>query len=168
MKSIGATIAALKRNVETFMGMSEGTYQQEEGEPKLGGMVQGKADVPQLSTQQSDVMLRAHKSRCHGVTITSPGMNRAITHHSIAYADDTDGQVSSDTTESTLIPKIVRKLQHSGQTWSNLTSICGGLIAHHNGNYWLGTRAINLDHERTLRKSSSSMMARAGTQGSST
>ena len=37
MKSIGATIAALKHNVETFMGVSEGTYQQEEGEPKLGG-----------------------------------------------------------------------------------------------------------------------------------
>ena len=131
MKSIGATIAALQRNVETFMGISKGAYQQEEGEPKLGGMVQGKADVPQLSTQQSDVMLRAHKSRCHGVTIMSPGMHRSITHHSIAYADDTDGQVSSDTTETTVTPKIVRKLQHSGQTWSNLTSICGGLIAHH-------------------------------------
>ena len=131
MKSIGATIAALKRNVETFMGVSEGTYQQIKGDPKLGGMVQGKADVPQLSTQQSDAMLRAHKSRCHGVNITSPGLHRAITHHSIAYADDTDGQVSTDTTEATMITKLVRKLQHSGQTWSNLTSICGGLIAHH-------------------------------------
>lgn len=131
MKAIGATIASLKRNVETFMGVSEGSYRQVDGEPKLGGMVQGKADVPQLSTQQSDVMLRAHKSRCHGVTITSPGLHRAITHHSIAYADDTDGQVSSDTTIDTAIPKLVRKLQHSGQTWSNLTSICGGLIAHH-------------------------------------
>jgi hypothetical protein len=76
-------------------------------------------------------MLRAHKSRCHGVSILSPGMHRAITHHSIAYADDTDGQVSSDTTENFSITKLVRKLQHSGQTWSNLTSICGGLIAHH-------------------------------------
>ena len=131
MKSIGATIAALKRNVETFMGVSEGTYQQIEGKPKLGGMVQGKADVPQLSTQQSDAMLRAHKSRCHGVMITSPRLHRAINHHSIAYADDTDGQVSTDTTDTTMITKLVRKLQHSGQTWSNLTSICGGLIAHH-------------------------------------
>ena len=131
MRLIGATIAALKRNVETFMGMSEGSYQQIDGEPRLGGMVQGKADVPQLSTQQSDIMLRAHKSRCHGVTITSPGRHRAITHHSIAYADDTDGQVASDMAENILIPKLVRKLQHSGQTWSNLTSICGRLIAHH-------------------------------------
>ncbi len=57
MMSIGATIAVLKRNIETFMGLLEGSYQQVEGERRIGGMVQGKADVPQLSTQQCDIML---------------------------------------------------------------------------------------------------------------
>ena len=51
MQSIGGTIARLERNVETSLGLSEGVYKQERNAPELGGMVQGKADVPQLSTQ---------------------------------------------------------------------------------------------------------------------
>ena len=131
MRSVSRTIGKLRRNVETSMGISEGSYGQEPGAPRLGGMVQGKADVPQLSTQQSDVMLRAHKATTYGVSIQSPGMHRSIQHHSIAFADDTEGQVSSDTTEDLSIARVVRRLQHSGQTWNNLANICGGLIAHH-------------------------------------
>jgi hypothetical protein len=76
-------------------------------------------------------MLRAHKARTYGLTITSPNRDRSIKHHSVAFADDTEGQVSCDTNEHTSIPRIVKQLQHSGQTWSNLTSIFGGLITLH-------------------------------------
>ena len=131
MTSIGSTIALLQRNVETSLGISTGSYKQEPSEPRIGGMVQGKADVPQLSTQQSDIMLKAHKSLSYGVDIVSPGMHRSITHHSIAFADDTDGQVSSEMSDRISIPQIVRRLQQSGQTWNDITNICGGLIAHH-------------------------------------
>ncbi len=131
MKSVSRTIARLRRNVETSMGISEGSYGQDTGAPRLGGMVQGKADVPQLSTQQSDIMLSAHKASTYGVSIMSPGMHRSVQHHSIAFADDTEGQVSCDTTDILSIPRVVRHLQHSGQTWNNLANICGGLIAHH-------------------------------------
>ena len=131
MKSIGLTIERLRRNVETALGVSEKSYGQEAGAHRIGGMVQGKADVPQLSTQQSDVMLRAHKSLTYGVQIDSPGMHRSIQHHSVAFADDTDGQVSSDTVDNISIPRLVRRLQHSGQTWNNLANICGGALAHH-------------------------------------
>lgn len=131
MISIGMTMGLLKRNVETSLGISTGYYAQEPGAHRIGGMVQGKADVPQLSIQQSDAMLKAHKSLSYGVNMISPGLHRSIKHHSIAYADDTDGQVSSDMTEKMSIPRIVRRLQHSGQTWSDITNICGGLIAHH-------------------------------------
>lgn len=131
MKSIGATILHLRRNVETALGISQDTYGQEVDAPRLGGMVQGKADVPQLSTQQSDILLKAHNLNTYGVDIKSPGLHRSITHNSIAFADDTEGQVSCDTTENISIPRIVRKLQHSGQTWNDLSNICGGSIAHH-------------------------------------
>jgi hypothetical protein len=131
MTSIGSTIALLQRNVETSLGISKGSYKQEPNEPRLGGMVQGKADVPQLSTQQSDIMLKAHKSLSYGVDIISPGLHRSMQHHSIAFADDTDGQVSSEMSDKVSIPRIVRRLQHSGQTWNDITKICGGLIAHH-------------------------------------
>ena len=131
MRSVGQTIARLRRNVETALGVSEKSYGQETGAHRIGGMVQGKADVPQLSTQQSDVMLRAHKSLTYGVKIHSPGMHRSIQHHSVAFADDTDGQVASETVENLSIPRMVRRLQHSGQTWNNLSNICGGAIAHH-------------------------------------
>ena len=131
MKSVGYTIARLRRNVKTALGVSEKSYGQEVGAPRIGGMVQGKADVPQLSTQQSDVMLRAHKSLTYGVLIKSPGMHRSIQHHSVAFADDTDGHVASKTGENLSIPRMVRRLQHSGQTWNDLTNICGGALAHH-------------------------------------
>jgi hypothetical protein len=131
MKSVGSTIERLRRNVETSLGLSQESYGQEADAPRLGGMVQGKADVPQFSTQQSDAMLKAHKSRTYGVNIVSPMLSRCIRHHSIAFADDTDGQVSEDTTLELSVPRVVRRLQHSGQTWSNITNICGGLIAWH-------------------------------------
>ena len=131
MQSIGKTIMGLRRNVETSLGVSTGSYGQEAGAPRLGGMVQGKADVPQFATQQSDAMLKAHSSMTYGVHITSPALHREIKHHSVAFADDTEGQVSSETTDNLSIPRVIGRLQHSGQTWSNLTNICGGLIAHH-------------------------------------
>lgn len=34
-------------------------------------------------------------------------------------------------TENLSIPRVVKRLQHSGQTWSNITSFCGRLIALH-------------------------------------
>jgi hypothetical protein len=61
-------------------------------------------DVPQLLTQQSDIMLKAHKSLSYGMDIISPGMHRSIQHHSIAFTDDTNGQVSSEMTDKISIP----------------------------------------------------------------
>ncbi len=123
MLSIGSTIAQLRRNVETNLGVSPHTYGQEPGEPHLGGMVQGKADVPQFSTQQSDVLLKAHKSWAHGVRICSPSLQREISHHSVGFADDMDGQVAEDTTDAICIPCLISKLQRSGQTWRTLSSL---------------------------------------------
>jgi hypothetical protein len=131
MQSINSTIERLQRNVETANGVSAKAYRQVEGEPRIGGMVQGKADVPQFSTQQSDIMLKAHKSLTYGVHLRSPNLSRKIEHHSVSFADDTDGQVSEDTVEKMHIPRVVRRLQHSGQKWNNISDICGGAIAHH-------------------------------------
>jgi hypothetical protein len=129
--SISRTIAGLTRNVETAMGVSTGYYRQTEDAPRLGGMVQGKADVPQLSTQQSDAMLKAHKTIAQELRIHSPSMARAICHHSIAFADNTDGQVSTLTELPSAITDAITHLQHSAQTWSTLVNICGGLVALH-------------------------------------
>lgn len=62
LQSIGKTIQLLKRNVKTALRLSTSYYHQLPDSPELSGMVQGKADVLQLSTQQSDAMLKAHKS----------------------------------------------------------------------------------------------------------
>ena len=162
MTSIGATIARLRRNVETAVGVSKGTYGNTAGEFHIGGMVQGKADVPQFSTQQCDAMLKAHKSLTYGVEIISPGIHRSIRHHSVAFADDTDGQVSSDTTETTSLPRLVRRLQHSGQTWNNLTNICGGLIAHHKCMWQLLAWEETAGHLHPLRQPDESLILQDG------
>ena len=76
--SIGKTIRCLKRNVETALGVSKTHYKQLPGAPAIGGMVQGKADVPQLSTQQSDAMLKDRADR--RTNTTQP--NRHSHYHS--------------------------------------------------------------------------------------
>ena len=129
--SISSTISLLKRNVETAMGVSGGHYHQETDQPPIGGMVQGKADVPQLSTQQSDAMLKAHMALTTGLRIHSPSMTRDIYHHSIAFADDTDGHVSVTSDQLDAVSDAITKLQHSAQTWKKLVDICGGLVALH-------------------------------------
>jgi hypothetical protein len=134
---INKTIELLKRNVETALGISDSFYSQHEEEPRLGGMVQGKADVPQWSTQQSDAMLKAHNSLVAGVQIHSPNMQREIKHSSVAFADDTDGQESRPTEDDDAISRVIQNLGHSAQTWSNIVQICGGLVALHKCNWQL-------------------------------
>lgn len=135
--SINKTVEMLQRNVETALGVSDTTYSQGPNEPELGGMVQGKADVPQWSTQQTDAMLKAHKEMTNGLYIASPNMQREIRHSSVAFADDTDGQESRPTEEEDAISTVIQNLAQSAQIWSNLVQICGGLIALHKCNWQL-------------------------------
>lgn len=137
LHTIGSTITHLRRNVETALGLSSSTYQQEEDAPTLGGMVQGKADAPQWSTQQSDILLRAHSCLATGLTLHNPTGNRAICHHSISFADDTDQHTNTATGSPNAVPNVVRNLEHSAQTWNNLINIPGGLLAYHKCNWQL-------------------------------
>lgn len=137
LTSIGATIRKLKRNIETAMGLSSDTYSQQEDEPNIGGMVQGKADVPQLSTQQSDILLRAHQSLTTGLTLHNPTGNRKISHHSVSFADDTDQHTNMHSSVPTAIPQVIENLQHSAQTWNDIIAIPGGLLAYHKCNWQL-------------------------------
>ena len=137
MQSIGRTIDTLRRNVETALGLSSETYQQEEDAPHLGGMVQGKADVPQWSTQQSDVLLRAHQRLTTGLFLRNPTGSKTIKHHSVSFADDTDQHTNEDTASPDCIDKVVGNLEHSAQTWNNLITIPGGLLAYHKCNWQL-------------------------------
>lgn len=137
LRSIGGTIRKLRRNVETALGISKEAYSQTEDGPNIGGMVQGKADVPQLSTQQSDALLRAHKKVTHGLRICNPDGTKAIKHHSVVFADDTDQHTNVPSAQRNPIRAVVKRLQHSAQTWNNLINIPGGLLAYHKCNWQL-------------------------------
>ena len=137
MLCINQTITHLNRNVETALGVSTDSYSQQTSTSTIGGMVQGKADVPQLSTQQLDIMLTSHRSIAPGLCLRSPNLHRAISRTDISYADDTDGLVSVDTTEHTSATAVVELLRQNAQSWSALADICGGLIALHKCNWHL-------------------------------
>lgn len=94
MLCINRTIEQLTRRVETTLGVSETFYCNRADRVPIGGMVQGKADVPQWSTQQSDALLKAHGTLAPGMMIESPTLARSMSQHSISFADDTDGQTS--------------------------------------------------------------------------
>ena len=135
--SIGKTIHHLKRNVETALGISSKYYEQTPAAPEIGGMVQGKANVPQLSTQQSDALLKAHKQLTEGLYMPNPSGSRAISRHSVSFADNTNNHASAKSDSNTPIQEVVDKCIHSAQTWANLVDICGGLIALHKCNWQL-------------------------------
>ena len=84
MESIGKTIHILECNVETALGVSTASYSQATSSSQLSGMVQGKADVPQLSTQQMDIMLKTHCELTPGLLLRSPSLLRSISRGSIS------------------------------------------------------------------------------------
>ena len=158
MLCINRTIAGLQRRVETALGVSSASYGNRLDSPPLGGLVQGKADVPQWSTQQSDALLKAHTSLTDGLHITSPNLLRSIDRHALSFANDTDSQVSSPPTTPDPVPQVVKLLQQNAQTWSNLVQICGGLIALHKCSWQLlaweldngGLRLVNSTTEQLV------------------
>ena len=137
MMCINGTIARLRRRIETALGVSDETYGNAPTRVPLGGMVQGKADVPQWSTQQSDALLKTHRTLTTGLHIRNPLLTRAIAHHAVSFADDTDSQESLPPGDPDPIPTVVQSLQHNAQVWSNLVQMCGGLIALHKCNWQL-------------------------------
>jgi hypothetical protein len=137
MLCINRTIEKLQRRVETSLGVSKASYGNTPGTVLLGGMVQGKADVPQWSTQQSDAMLSAFSNLAQGLHISSPSLGCAITHRNISFADDTDAQNSQPPGATDPIPAVVRDLQHGAKVWNCLVQICGGQLALHKCNWTL-------------------------------
>jgi hypothetical protein len=137
MLCINRTIEKLQRQVETSLGVSEATYGNTPGTVPLGGMVQGKADVPQWSTQQSNAMLYAFSHLTQRLHISSPSLCRSITHCNISFADNTDAQNSQPPGTQDPIPAVVQDLQHGAQVWNHLVQICGGQLALHKCNWTL-------------------------------
>ena len=64
-------VERLQRHVKTGLGVSVKTYHEEKEEPRVGGEVQGKADVPALYTLNRYVLLEAHKSIAPGLCLQS-------------------------------------------------------------------------------------------------
>ena len=133
--SINMTIDQLKRRVETVHGISKDYYQQNSGEPQMGGMVQGKADVPTLSNQQCDIQMKVHKSIAPGLTIHSPDPSRKIEHHLPTFVDDSDAHVSSSKGASNPHRDSARKLESSAQTLNDIIEFGAGLFAMHKMNW---------------------------------
>ena len=96
--------------METSLGLSQDTCSQAEEMPNIGGMVQGKADVLQLSMQQSEVLLKVHKQLTTGFSLLNPTGTRRVSHHSISFADDTDQHTNVDTRMDDVIPTVVENL----------------------------------------------------------
>ena len=126
-----ATIEGMRRHVKTGLGVSEETYGNEKGEPKIGGEVQGKGDVPSLYLQQSSVVLRAHSAIAPGLNQPSCTGRRAIKHHSLGYVDDTEGHASAKHNSPHPIVEVIKNLNESGQKYVNLQAITGGASALH-------------------------------------
>ena len=96
--------------------MSERTYGNRPGEPRLNGMILGKADVPQLATHQSDICMKTtHKALAPGLIIQGVNPRRRIEHHDVTVVSDADGHVSGDSSMDDPVKELAALVQKSGQ-----------------------------------------------------
>ncbi|NCG03649.1 MAG: hypothetical protein GWP22_09365, partial [Actinomycetales bacterium] len=137
LKCIQMTMERLESHPQTVLGISDMYYSQLPGEPFIGGEVQGKADVPQKSSQQADVIIKVHKKLASGLHFDSPNMQRSIDHHNTKYVDDNDGHVSASPDSEDPVGEVLEANQHSAQVWRDLVSLTGGLVAMHKSNWQL-------------------------------
>jgi hypothetical protein len=124
-------VERLQRHVKTGLGVSVKTYHEEKEEPRVGGEVQGKADVPALYTLNRYVLLEAHQSIAPGLCLQSCTRARVIEHNNVAYSDDTDGHVSAEHDDDSPTESVIEKMRESAKMWNNLVMISGGSLALH-------------------------------------
>ena len=124
-------VERMARHVKTGAGISETSYQNEDGQPQLSGELQGKADVPVLFCNQSSVFLKSHNKIATGLHINSCTRERSINHNNISYSDDNDRHVSAPYDKDCPIGCVLDGLRDSGTKWNNLVQITGGVLALH-------------------------------------
>ena len=125
------TMDKLQRHTRTGLGVSKEYYCQKKGEPRIGGNVQGKTDVPTMFALLSDVLLRVHASIAPGLEMHSCNLEHKVQHHSIAFVDDVDGHVTANPDSEDCARDIVAHLNRAGAIWNNLFEIAGQSIALH-------------------------------------
>ena len=119
-------VERLQRHVRTGLGVPVSTYQQEKEEPRVGGEVQGKADV-------SSILLESHRAIAPGLCLHSCTRELAIGPNNVAYSDDTDGHVYAHHDSDTPVESVMEDMRESAKMWNNLVMIlCGSLALHKN------------------------------------
>ena len=83
----------MEQYLKTGVGVSSISYKNEEGQPRLGGELQGKSDVPALFAQQSLIILQAHQKITAGMNMNSCSGKRNIQPNTIFYSVDNDSHI---------------------------------------------------------------------------
>ena len=79
----------------------------------------------------SSVAIKAHKSFTPGLSLKSPTMKQAITHHNVEYVDNANGHVSVDATSQDPTSKAVTRMHISAQGWNDVNNLTDGSLAYH-------------------------------------
>ena len=124
-------VGPMRRHVRTTHGVSSGAYTEEKGRPSFGGEVQGKADCLALFTQQSSIVLQAHRDIAPGLEIWRCTGERSIKHNNISYLDDNDGHVSAPQGVKNPTLYAMEANRKSSTAWNRLVQLTGGALALH-------------------------------------
>ena len=121
----------IERHVKTVPGVSVVTYKQEKEEPRVGGEIQGKADVPALYTLGISILIHSYKAIASGSCIQNCTRSRAIEHNNVAFSDNTDGHVSAEHNCKFPTEMVLGDIRQNVRVWNNLVMIsCGSLALH--------------------------------------
>jgi hypothetical protein len=131
LRARGATIDALERSVRTGHGVSETTYGNRPGQPKLAGELQGKGDVAPLYALLSSSIMDAHKSMYGGVELPSPVLGPCIRKINNGYVDDVNTFSASMETGLLAEEDTLYRLERGAQSLTDLNDTSGGATAFH-------------------------------------
>jgi hypothetical protein len=133
LKARSRVMHAMRRRVQTGIGISNGTYGNEPGEPVLCGEIQGKGDNPSLYNAQSSTMLNTHAQIAPGLRLNSCQGDGCIHRHNVSYVDDNDGNVSADhqLDFDAALQEVIGNLRESSQMWNTLVEFTGQSVSLH-------------------------------------
>jgi hypothetical protein len=117
--------------VRTGHGVSEDTYGNRVGRPKIAGELQGKGDVAPLYALLSSTIMDAHAKLYEGICLNSPVPGPSIRKRNDGYVDDVNTWAASMEVGILAEEDVMYKLKKGAQTLTELNETSGGATAFH-------------------------------------
>ena len=122
----GATLAEMKYNLMTGLGLSDLDYQHCATHP-IYGTGQGSAASPVIWIVLLNHLIECHEHVGHSARHSSPNGAHTLDFNVVGFVDDCSCQVTGDNT--TPDGTLIERMQKAAQLWRDLLNVTGGELS---------------------------------------